>query len=438
MSGKQDRAWSGLETDAMREARCSLLLPENGKYQPKIKNLPKQRVIVYQDTAIKAAVGLPGGKSFYVNFQGCTVLQLEPSPKVKHKTMPVTLTVGGRCNLTKENYRDFGMMMRTKEQAKTIDVTANGSFDWPDVESFLMCPVCSKSAPIPHEDSHEPKEYWLLFYPLLQINIEKGNKMVIASRTICRLACFDCMGSMLEDMKLTVKQAPTEADGRRPSLTSFALSAMEILEEAGTAAFLQDAPPRPESSPNVDDELDAWTLYKLWEHSGAWEALQNDYKTVLSRSMQATSAITPVSAPETAAPANTKGVSASKAKERYGRKCGSSSCNKVHGKKDEETEEVVRLTVVCEKCHSVYYCSKLCRKAAAKDHKSSCAQRKQEERERHDSRLKKIQCDVCKTVLPCTQMKKCSRCRASTYCSVDCQRRDWVHHKTSCVGTVKS
>jgi hypothetical protein len=437
MSGQQDRVWSGLETDAMKEARCSLLLPESGKYQPKITCLHKQKAIVYQDAASKPAVGLPGGKSFYVDFQGCTVLQLEPSPKVKHKTMPVTLTVGGRCNLTNENYRDFGMMMRTKDQAETIDVAANGSFDWPDVESFLMCPMCSKSAPIPQEDSQDLTEYWLLFYPLLQINIEKGNKMVIASRTICRLACLDCTESLLAGMRLAVKQAPTETDGRRPSLTSFSLSAMEILEEAGTAAFLQDSPPRPESLPNVDDELDAWTLYKLWEHSGAWEALQNDYKTVLSRSMQATMTVNPSPTTESTALPAEKVASASKAKERYGRKCGSPSCNKVHGKKGEETDEVVRLTVVCEQCHGVYYCSKTCRKAAAAHHKGSCAQRQVEERERHDSRLKKIQCDVCKKVLPCTQMKKCSRCRASTYCSVDCQRQDWVHHKTSCVGTVK-
>eukprot|EP00545_Synedropsis_sp_CCMP1620_P009674 CAMPEP_0119017644 /NCGR_PEP_ID=MMETSP1176-20130426/17214_1 /TAXON_ID=265551 /ORGANISM="Synedropsis recta cf, Strain CCMP1620" /LENGTH=387 /DNA_ID=CAMNT_0006971421 /DNA_START=30 /DNA_END=1190 /DNA_ORIENTATION=- len=387
----------------MKEARCSLLLPENGKYQPKIKNLHKQKVIVYQDTAAEPSVGLPGGKPFYAEFQGSTVMQLEPSPKVKHKTMPITLTVGGRCTLTKENYRDFGMMMRTKDQADTIHVDANGSFDWPDVESFLMCPVCSESAPIPDDDSDPTAEYWLLFYPLLQINIEKGDKMIIASRTICRLACFDCMENLLEGMQLTVKQTPTEAD---PSLTTISLSAMEMLEEAGTASFLQDSPPRPESFPNVDDELDAWTLYTLWEHSGAWEALQNDYKTVLSRSMQATSTLkTVAAAAEITVPSSSdKAISAIRAKERYGRKCGSSTCNKVHGKKDEETGEVMRLTVVCEKCQSVYYCSKTCRKAAAKQHRGSCAQNKEEERERHVSRLKKIQCDVCKKVLPCTQM----------------------------------
>lgn len=437
MAGRHTNdAWSGLETDGMKEARCSLLLPVNAKYQPKIKTLHKQKVVVYQDKTFKPEVGLPGGKSFYVDFHGCTIMQLEPIPKLTHKTMPVTLTVAGRCKFTAANYRDFGMMMRTKDQSDTIKVEPNGSFEWPDVQSFLMCPLCGTEALPPQTEDEVPAEYWMLFYPLLQINIEQGNKIVIASRCICRLACVDCMKDLCEGMKLTVKQSANEEISRRPSQMSFSLSAMEILEEAGSASFLQDEPPRPESMPNVDDDLDSWTLYKLWEHSGAWEALQNDYKVVLSRSMQATANSTPAyDANEEEIPAEIlpdEGKSANKAKERYGRKCGSKGCTRVHGKKDDESGEIVRLTVVCEKCASVYYCSKACRRAAAEDHKKFCDLRQNEERERHNSRLKKIQCDVCKKVLPCTEMKKCSRCRGVNYCSVECQRQDWIHHKASC------
>jgi hypothetical protein len=29
-------------------------------------------------------------------------------------------------------------------------------------------------------------------------------------------------------------------------------------------------------------------------------------------------------------------------------------------------------------------------------------------------------------------MKKCSRCRNATYCSVECQKQDWNRHKTEC------
>ena len=41
--------WSGLETKGMKEAKCSLLLQEDAAFEPKIKALPKQRVLVYQD-----------------------------------------------------------------------------------------------------------------------------------------------------------------------------------------------------------------------------------------------------------------------------------------------------------------------------------------------------------------------------------------------------
>jgi hypothetical protein len=30
-------------------------------------------------------------------------------------------------------------------------------------------------------------------------------------------------------------------------------------------------------------------------------------------------------------------------------------------------------------------------------------------------------------------MKKCSRCRQATYCSVECQRKAWAEHKAHCV-----
>jgi MYND finger len=445
--------WSGLECDAMKEARCSLLLPLQRQYQPKIKSLPRQRILVYQDKAMKPIVGLTGGKSFYVDFPGCTILQLEPSPMVKHKTMPVTLTVAGRCKFTSQNYRDFGMMMRSRSQAETIDVPPNGTFDWPDVEAFLLCPVCGNYQDVPKgpdltDDDHieedtSPKpddpEYWMLFYPLLQIQIEKTTKMVIASRTICRLTCMACMQTLLEGMFLTTNQTPTENEGRRPSVTSFQLSVMEILEEAGSASFLQDEPPRPQHAPNVDDDLDAWTLYKLWEHSGAWEALQNDYKTVLSISMQATASVVSVKeeTKKPDPPAFTMMTSAIQAKERYGRKCGNPSCRKVHGRKDETLQGIVRLSIVCEKCEAVYYCTKACRAEAADHHATSCANHHETQQKKHESNLKKIPCDVCDKVLPCTQMKKCSRCRASTYCSVECQRRDWIKHKGVCTGTKK-
>jgi hypothetical protein len=96
----------------------------------------------------------------------------------------------------------------------------------------------------------------------------------------------------------------------------------------------------PQHAPNVDDDLDAWALYQLWEHTGAWEALQNDYKTVLSISMQASATATGTGTATANAvpvkeetkkpdpPAFTMMTSAIQAKERYGRKCGNPPCRK--------------------------------------------------------------------------------------------------------------
>ena len=110
--------WSGLETQGMQEAKCSLLIQEDGAFDPRIKSLPKQRVLVYQDKGYNPATasgGAQGDENFYVDFNGCTILQLEPAPGSPQRTMPITLTVGGRCIFTPENYQDFRVMMRTKD-----------------------------------------------------------------------------------------------------------------------------------------------------------------------------------------------------------------------------------------------------------------------------------------------------------------------------------
>jgi len=277
--------WSGLETPGMMEAKCSLLIQEDGKFDPRIKSLPEQQVLVYQDKGYNpdASSGSQNGdENFYVDFKGCTILQFEPSHGIPQRTMPITLTVGGRCIFTPENFQDFNVMMRTKEQSIDMNISPNGNFDWPDVHSLLLCPLCGRTAEIPQEGDDFDHEYWLLFYPLLQITIMKGSQMTLGTRTICRLTCLDCMEELLEGMTLNVNPPSINEGGAK---ISFTLPAKEVLIEAGSASFLEDGPPRPETHPHVDDILDAWTLYNLWEHSGAWEALQNDYRIVLSRSM---------------------------------------------------------------------------------------------------------------------------------------------------------
>lgn len=405
--------WSGLETAGMKEAKCSLLLQEETTHDAKIKSLPKQRVLVYQDKGFNPAVN-SSDDNFYVDFNGATILQLEPVIAEPQKTMPVTLTVGGRCVFTPENYQDFRVMMRTREQSQEMAIPPNGNFDWPDVNALLLCPCCGRSGPIPRAGDKKEHEYWMVFYPLLQITVLKGSQMTLGTRTICRLTCLDCMEDLLEGLSLQVQPGGSDSNQNR---LAFTLPASDVLAEAGSASFLEDGPPRPESHPHVDDILDAWTLYNLWEHSGAWEALQNDYRIVLSRSMRSDN--TAIESQE------------ARLKDRMGRPCGNPECAKVHGKCD-ENGEICRLCIKCRECHSEFYCSVACRQESQAEHHSFCLEKQREREERREKKAKKVECDTCSRKFPYTKMKKCSSCRNATYCSVDCQRMDWQRHKFHC------
>jgi len=414
-SQQSSAVWSGLETPGMRDAKCSLQLQEEVTHEAKIKALPKQRVLVYQDKGVHGARDGSEEEYVHVDFQGATVMQLEPtvSHSEPQKIMPVTLTVGGRCVFTPENYQDFRVMMRTKEQSEEMAIAPNGNFDWPDVNSLLLCPCCGRQGPIPRAGDKKEHEYWMLFYPLLQVIILKGSQMTIGTRTVCRLTCLECMDDLLEGLSLQV--IPGGHKGTGNSSLAFALPAADVLAEAGSASFLEDGPPRPDSHPHVDDILDAWTLYNLWEHSGAWEALQNDYRLTLSSSMYSD---------------NTESVLV-EAKDRLGRHCGNPTCDRVHGQIDDQGD-ICRLWIKCRECHSEFYCSKACREKCHDTHLPVCNEKKQEREERRERKAKKVECDTCGRKFPYTKMKKCSSCRNATYCSVDCQRVDWQTHKYSC------
>ncbi|GKY99853.1 hypothetical protein MPSEU_000939000 [Mayamaea pseudoterrestris] len=500
--------WSGLETPGMKDAKCSLLLQDDIVYDCKIKTLPKQRVLVYQDKSFhpnsnnntlssgaanhnnnKNTTGANSDDNFHVDFPGATILQLEPSTSQQQQqqgnssnasTMPVTLTVGGRCLFTPENYQDFSVMMRTKQQSMDMHIAPNGTFDWPDVESLLLCPVCGERCPVPtsntsndtntNNDDNNDQEYWMLFYPLLQITVVKGSQMTLGTRTICRLTCLECMEDLLEGMTLTVQ--PGSSSGGRSSTNqlatailptgnttdqtagtaaappaptrvsrtrrlAFTLPASDVLAEAGSASFLEDGPPRPDTHPHVDDILDGWTLYNLWEHSGAWEALQNEYRTTLSKSMHADAASAANGDQHDANNHDADAVSAAsepRLKERMGKRCGNPGCTKVHGRPDlaAGVGEIVRLGIKCRECHSEFYCSKACREASKQSHQEDCSRKRKEREDRREKKAKKVECDTCHKKHPYTRMKKCSRCRSATYCSIQCQKDDWENHKEAC------
>lgn len=525
--------WSGFETIGMRRAKCSLLLQDDMIHDAIIKKLPKQRVLidrgvrtntsnlVASSSSTASVVSInpalssssfssssssssPGdvvrnedsknsnhssesGNSnehdystdepYYVDFDGATVLQLEPSisPMEPQSVMPITITVAGKCVLTPENYIDFQVMMRTKEQSYEMNIPPNGAFDWPDITSFLLCPVCSNICSIPRLGDRQEHEYWMVYYPLIQIairnqdttthtnvnantnnNNNNNNEMVLSTRTICRLMCLDCMDDLLEGLSLNVtpgglckerlKNRPIDTATKTNSTTftdntntkklktpakglAFSLPVVDILAEAGSVSFLEGGPPRPETHQHLDDILDAWTLYTLWECSGAWEALQNDYRMQLSKSLS------PVPI-ENNIDENNEGtmspVQASWTK-RIGQKCASESCHRVHGKTTLDSGAVCRLSIKCQDCHSELYCSKPCREDSRIRHAELCRdRRKQREERRERSSSRQIQCDTCARKFSCTKMKKCSSCRHSTYCSVDCQKVDWERHKSFC------
>jgi len=303
----------------------------------------------------------------------------------------------------------------------------------------------------------------MVYYPLLQICVMKGSQMTLGTRTICRLTCLECMEDLLEGMTLTVQPGGTSSspspamtlnNAQQPPLQrkkttklAFTLPASDVLAEAGSASFLEDGPPRPDTHPHVDDILDAWTLYNLWEHSGAWEALQNDYRIVLSRSMQPDSSGGDQQQQQHgsgggsgsgAGADNDAGTAASseiepRLKERMGRPCGNPDCGKVHGRADETTGQMTRLGIKCRNCHSEFYCSKECREHARDAHQPSCERKQRDREERREKKAKKVECDTCHNKFPFTKMKKCSRCRKATYCSVECQRSDWDQHKAQCL-----
>lgn len=372
-----------------------------------------------------------------MDFAGATILQLEPVIDGPQRTMPVTITVGGRCVFTPENFQDFQVMMRTRQQSVLMEIAPNGNFDWPDVMSLLLCPVCGRRAPQPRQGDGIDHEYWMVFYPLLQISVNQGSELTLATRTICRLTCLPCMEDvLLEGLALTIQPGGRSGttpmgtpdlegtDNKQPQQAKrlcFTLPASDVLAEAGSASFLEDGPARPETHPHVDDILDAWTLYNLWEHSGAWEALQNDYRIVLDRSMRA----------DPSEVDQQQLMAQPRLKDRMGRPCGNPQCNKVHGTID-TNGEMVRLVFKCRACNSEYYCSKACRESDRMDHQEDCIQRQNEREERRERRAKKVQCDTCQRRFPYTKMKKCSRCRKATYCSVDCQRLDWQRHRDVC------
>jgi hypothetical protein len=52
----------------------------------------------------------------------------------------------------------------------------------------------------------------------------------------------------------------------------------------------------------------------------------------------------------------------------------------------------------------------------------------------YDTLVIYVRKNVCQHCLKETSLKRCSRCKSIGYCSVDCQRADWMTHREICQG----
>ena len=101
----------------------------------------------------------------------------------------------------------------------------------------------------------------------------------------------------------------------------------------------------------------------------------------------------------------------------------------------------------CSKCKSVFYCSSACQ---AKDwtnihnkicrtlqalHESNPSSQKQNPRVDNE-KVGRCGNTYCRVVSK--DLKVCTRCRNISYCSQDCQRKDWKNHKAICTAPRKA
>ncbi len=86
----------------------------------------------------------------------------------------------------------------------------------------------------------------------------------------------------------------------------------------------------------------------------------------------------------------------------------------------------------CQKCQLVYYCSVECQKANWLDHNKICGVKHLKMMENPPIFRVENTCMTCHDIKPKMKFKTCGICRRVYYCSVKCQRADWKEHKKTC------
>ncbi|GAB1605295.1 hypothetical protein Ahia01_000811300, partial [Argonauta hians] len=84
----------------------------------------------------------------------------------------------------------------------------------------------------------------------------------------------------------------------------------------------------------------------------------------------------------------------------------------------------------CTQCSKIWYCSKKCQRADWKNHKTSCQSDKPKDGTNTNKEASGAHCARCQR--SDVELKKCAQCSKIWYCSKTCRRADWKNHKTSC------
>lgn len=347
----------------MLAASCSLLLQLDAKYTPLVRKLPPGHVTVTFD-------GSPNKRVF---FQGCTILQLNPVGG-STKAMPPILTIAGPCTFSKEDKKDFEIMMRTHAQSRQMGFPPNGSMDWPDCRAFCTCPCCGTVAS--PQDAEE--EYMMLFYPLFQEGL--GGYSI---RIICLLTCLDCFENLVEDMTVSATR-----EGMDDS--TFSVPLLDAVDDQGPITWLE----RGVGMGRRDDEtFPAYRLYQVWEYTGAFQKLQDVFGESLQEAMSKEGLDVELQAREDM-PSQTTSADAgeehwvmksSSSSSKTGRMCRASGCGKVHRSRPEGGGKKIRLAF-CSGCEDTLYCSTECQSNDWEAHRLYC---KAKQREIEEAKKKK-------------------------------------------------
>ncbi len=182
---------------------------------------------------------MDGAANKNVRFNGCKIIQLDTTSVSNDGVLPFQLTVGGSCIYTKQDKKDFEIMMRTKQQSLKMHLPPNGEHDWPDYKAFETCPICCQRAKPGGND-----KYWLLFHHLLQRTAD-GN---IAVRAVTRLTCEVCFEELIEDEYVKCQKIATDHShgvlGEDGS-PFHNVPLLDAIESQGPITWMRDAPPPP-------------------------------------------------------------------------------------------------------------------------------------------------------------------------------------------------